>query len=64
MAFVVRGLIYKLNNTISSTGKDVVGSSVDHDFLRSWPSMRDNLVLPARDCDINVTVFVAVHPNA
>jgi hypothetical protein len=66
MAVVVHGLIDESGYTLHSSGADVVGHPIQHDFLRvAWASMRDQLILPARrTCGMRVDVYVVMHAHS
>ena len=62
VAFVIRGLIFKRN---SQPAGGRLHPTSDHDLLRSaWPSMLENLVMPARLCGFDVRIHIVMHPNS
>lgn len=62
VAFVVRGLIYFPHRAPRGGSLHPIG---DHDFLaRAWPSMRDHLVQPAKECGFTVDLYITLHPNS
>ena len=59
---MIRGLIFKRD--AQPAGGSLHPTS-DHDLLRSgWPSMLENLVMPARLCGFDVHIHVIMHPNS